>query len=61
MIIAIGDSNYDTFCKAGFDLNKILISRGCIEILPIKTLDMREEIDPEDLAQQWIEKNKDLL
>ena len=25
IIIAIGDSNYDTFCKAGKELNKLLI------------------------------------
>ncbi|NQZ21299.1 MAG: flavodoxin domain-containing protein [Colwellia sp.] len=61
MIIGVGDSNYDTFCKAAFDMEKVLLSIGCNEITPLKTLDMREEIDPEDLAQQWLITNSDLL
>lgn len=60
-IIAIGDSNYDTFCKAGHDLNKLLITKGCKELLNIKTMDMSQDIDPEDLAQEWLQENKDLL
>ena len=54
MIIAVGDSSYDTFCKAGYDLNKLLITSGCNELLPINTLDMSQDIDPEDLAQLWL-------
>jgi len=61
MIIAIGDSSYDTFCKAGVELNKLLITKGCKETLAIKTLDMSQEMDPEDLAQLWLSQNKDLL
>ena len=61
MIIGLGDSNYDTFCKAAMDIEKVLLSKGCERIVSIKTLDMREEIDPEDLAQQWLITNKDLL
>jgi len=61
MIIGVGDSNYDTFCKAATDIQKLLLSKGCNEIVVLKTLDMREEIDPEDLAQQWLTANSDLL
>jgi len=61
MIIAVGDSSYDTYCKAGFELNKLLITKGCKELLPIKALDMSQDIDPEDLAQLWLSENKDLL
>ena len=61
MIIAVGDSSYDTFCKAGYDLNNLLITSGCNELLPINTLDMSQDIDPEDLAQLWLRENKDLL
>ena len=43
------------------DLSKLLISMGCNELTPIKTFDMSEDIDPEDLAQQWISTNIDLL
>jgi len=61
MIIAIGDSNYDTFCKAAIKLNKVLITKGCNELITLKTLDMSQNIDPEDLAQHWLMKNKDLF
>ena len=61
MIIGVGDSSYDTFCKAANDIENILLSKGCNKIITTKTLDMSEEIDPEDLAQQWLTANKDLL
>ena len=61
MIIGVGDSNYDTFCEAAKKIRSIMLSMGCKEKVVIKTLDMREDIDPEDLAQQWLITNKDLL
>lgn len=59
--IAIGDSNYDTFCYAGKNLNKLLLSKGCVKSLPLLTLDMSQDIDPEALAQAWITQNQDHL
>jgi MioC protein len=59
--IGLGDSNYDTFCKAAIDISNLLISLGCNQLTPIKTFDMSKDIDPEDLVQQWIKENKDLL
>jgi MioC protein len=61
LTIGIGDTSYDTFCKAAIDISNTLISKGCNEIVQIKTLDMSEDIDPEDLAQQWIRANIDHL
>jgi len=61
LTIGIGDSSYDTFCKAAKDLSILLISMGCNELVPLKTLDMSEDIDPEELAQQWISTNIDLF
>ena len=61
MIIAIGDSSYDTFCKAGIELNKTLKTKGCNELIEIKMIDMSEDIDPEALAQEWLEQKTDLL
>ena len=61
LTIGIGDSNYDTFCKAAIDISNIMISKGCIEMVALKTFDMSEDIDPEELAQLWISTNKDLL
>lgn len=61
MIIAVGDSSYDTFCKAGHELNKLLLTKGCNELIAINTMDMSQDIDPEDLAQVWLTENQDLL
>lgn len=61
MIIGIGDRNYDTYCLAAKNIDKLLNSKGCIKITTIKLLDMSQDIDPEDLAQCWITENKDLL
>lgn len=59
--IGIGDSSYDTFCYAAKNLNKSLITKGCMEIIPLKTLDMSADIDPEERSQAWLNENKDLL
>jgi len=61
LTIGVGDSSYDTFCFAAKNLNKILISKGCIELLPLTTLDMSEDIDPEERSQNWLNENKDHL
>ena len=61
MIIAIGDSNYDTFCKAGKEINNTLKTKGCNESTEILMIDMSEDVDPEALAQAWLEQKRDLL
>jgi MioC protein len=61
MIIAIGDSSYDTFCKAGVNLSNLLKAKGCKELVDIKKLDMSQDIDPEALAQEWLIQKKDLF
>ena len=61
LTIGVGDSSYDTFCFAAKNLNKLLISRGCVESLPLTTLDMSEDIDPEERSQNWLNENKDHL
>ncbi len=61
LTIGIGDSSYDTFCFAAKNLNKLLLSKGCKEILPLITLDMSEDIDPEERSQAWLNENKDHL
>ena len=61
LTIGIGDSNYDTFCYAAKNINKLLLSKDCIELAPLITLDMSEDIDPEERSQQWINENKDHL
>jgi len=61
LTIGIGDSSYDTYCKAAKDISKLLISKGCTELIALKTFDMSLDIDPEELAPQWLSVNKDQL
>jgi len=61
LTIGIGDTSYDTYCKAAKDISKLLKSIGCIELASLKTIDMSLDIDPEELACQWLLANKDLL
>ncbi|TWX73708.1 FMN-binding protein MioC [Colwellia sp. C1TZA3] len=61
LTIGLGDSNYDTFCYAAKSINKLLLSKGCNEILPLITLDMSQDIDPEERSQIWLNENKDHL
>lgn len=61
LTIGLGDSNYDTFCFAAININNILISKGCNELIRLKAYDMSTDIDPEEEAQSWINSNKDLL
>lgn len=61
LTIGIGDSSYDTFCYAAKKINKLLITKGCKEVLPLKTLDMNSDIDPEERSQAWLNEKKDLL
>ena len=61
LTIGIGDSSYDTFCYAAKKINNLLLSKGCTEIVPLITLDMSEDIDPEERSQTWLSENKDHL
>jgi len=61
LIIGVGDSSYDTFCLAAKNIENILKTKGCKELLPLLALDMQQDIDPEALSQQWITTHQDLL
>ncbi len=61
LVIGTGDTSYDTFCKAAKNIEKLLLSKGCNKILPLKTIDMSQDIDPEEVAANWIEENSDHL
>lgn len=60
-VIGIGDSNYDTFCEAAKNINKLMLSKGCNSKIEILTIDMDQDIDPEELSQQWLSDHKDQL
>lgn len=61
IVIAIGDSNYDTFCQAGIEINKLLETKGYKTLVKVNMIDMSKDIDPEELAQQWLIQISDLL
>ncbi|REL31265.1 FMN-binding protein MioC [Thalassotalea euphylliae] len=60
-VIGIGDTNYDTFCYAAKNLDKLLNSKSCAKIIDIKTIDITQIDDPETAAQEWLETHKDRL
>jgi MioC protein len=61
LIIGVGDSSYDTFCLAAKETEKVLLSKGYQKTLDLFSIDMQQNIDPELVAQQWLEKNKAIL
>jgi len=61
LIVGVGDSSYDTFCFAAKNINKLLNTKGCKSIKAPLFIDMQEDIDPEDHAQEWISDLNDHL
>jgi len=61
LVIGIGDSSYDTFCFAAKKIEKLLLSKDCIEKINLLTIDMQQDIDPELAAREYLNTNKDLL
>lgn len=61
LTIGIGDSSYDTFCFAAKNINNLLLTKSCEQKVNLLEIDMSLDIDPEELAQAWLIKNKDLL
>lgn len=55
IMIGIGDSSYDTFCKAATDLSKCLIELNSTPIFDLFTADAMDEELPEDLILAWLE------
>ncbi|RUO23124.1 hypothetical protein CWE08_00265 [Aliidiomarina iranensis] len=54
-IIAVGDSSYDTFCKAGDDAEALILELNARLIAPTLQIDMFNELDPEGSAVQWLD------
>lgn len=61
LIIGVGDSSYDTFCFAAKNINNLLYTKGCKNIKAPMFIDMQQDIDPEDHAQEWISDLNDHL
>lgn len=54
-IVAIGDSNYDTFCGAGRTLDHLLEQCAAQKIGTGIEIDVTEQTLPEDAADVWFE------
>lgn len=54
IVIALGDSNYDTFCQAGISIIELLTKLNCKLIAPILKVDAMDEDMPEDIVIPWL-------
>ncbi|TRX58131.1 FMN-binding protein MioC [Thalassomonas sp. M1454] len=61
LVIAVGDSSYDTFCYAGKSLENTMLSKSANKLIDIFMIDMVADDDPEESAKIWITKNLDQL
>lgn len=53
-VIALGDTNYDTFCGAGKALDQLFTDCGASRIGDRLEIDVTQHEIPEDAAEQWI-------
>lgn len=54
-LIAVGDSSYDTYCSAGIHANKLMQTLGAKELIPMLSIDMMTQIEPEKIALEWLQ------
>ncbi|WP_371187442.1 flavodoxin domain-containing protein [Thalassotalea maritima] len=61
LVIAVGDSNYDTFCMAGKSIYNMMLDKGAKSLSDTFCIDMVEIDDPEAAADQFIRSISDHL
>ncbi len=54
MVIALGDSSYDTYCQAGKTIYELLEQHKIDLITPLFKVDAMDEDLPEDLVIEWL-------
>ena len=57
MIVALGDSSYDTYCFAGHKLEQLLADRNSQKLSELFAVDAMNEELPEDLVIPWLTSN----
>jgi len=60
-VIALGDSSYDTFCRAGMQFDELFTELGSKRIGDILKIDACETMEPEVEAKAWLQSWKDLI
>lgn len=53
-LVGIGDSNYDSFCYAAFNVDKLLHDKGATRLGELFTIDVVDYPMPEDRVVDWI-------
>ncbi|MBU2883308.1 flavodoxin domain-containing protein [Psychrosphaera sp. B3R10] len=61
IVIGLGDSSYDTYCKAAYQIESILLKLGANKLTETFTVDAMDEELPEDLIIPWLKSKLDLL
>ncbi len=55
LVVALGDSSYDTFCYAGKNLEKLMQAAGASPLADPLLIDVLEHPVPEDFAVEWLQ------
>ena len=54
-VIALGDSSYDTFCRAGIQFDELLTELGAHRVGRLLKIDACETMEPELAAKAWLQ------
>jgi MioC protein len=54
IIIGLGDSSYDTFCKGSLTIESIISDAGGKVLFPVFQIDVLHHPIPEDIAVEWL-------
>ena len=54
-VIALGDSSYDTFCRAGIQFDELLTELGAHRVGLLLKVDACETMEPEVTAKAWLQ------
>lgn len=61
IVLGLGDSSYDTYCKAAKDISVALIERKSTPLFDLFDADAMDEELPEDLILAWLKPKLDLI
>ena len=54
-IIGLGDTSYDTFCRAGIQFDELLTELGARRVGVVLKIDACETMEPEVTAKAWLQ------